>query len=271
MHFSQRGSFVREGAYTVLARLTSTPVVAQIHGSGFADFAERRPRLVATVLRRTAAVVCLTQETEDIVRGLVSGRAQVVRTFNAVSDPGPPSSPRREFVFGGVLGRRKGADVLLHAWRAVEQQAVEEGWRLVLCGPPSDDLDPGEARGLRNVEVRGSVPHPELMQLLTSTSCVVLPSRAEAFPMFLAEGMIRGAIPISTDVGDVRRLLGDTGHCLPVEDVPALADALRQVMSLSADQLLLRRAEVREHILRNFDVATAAHDMERVWSDASSR
>ena len=85
-----------------------------------------------------------------------------------------------------------------------------------------------------SVTWRGPVAHDELMVLLERTTVAVLPSRAEAFPMFLVEAMARGAIPVATDVGEVARLVGPTGWVVAPGSVAMLTDALGAALSLSA-------------------------------------
>ncbi len=56
-------------------------------------------------------------------------------------------------------------------------------------------------------------------------------SWGEAFPNAIGEAMSCGVPCVATDVGDVRRILGEAGVVLPVGDEPALADAWARLLA----------------------------------------
>src|SRR5277367_3967885 len=60
VHMSEGGSFVREAAILAAAKCRRLPRVITIHGPGFADFSDRRPRLVGAVLRMASAITVLS-------------------------------------------------------------------------------------------------------------------------------------------------------------------------------------------------------------------
>ena len=75
---------------------------------------------------------------------------------------------------------------------------------------------------------------------------IALSSISEGLPYTVIEAMMSGRATVSTDVGGVREVVGDTGLLVPPRDPKALADALERV--LSDDELrhdLARRAAVR--------------------------
>jgi glycosyltransferase involved in cell wall biosynthesis len=51
----------------------------------------------------------------------------------------------------------------------------------------------------------------------------------EGFPNVIAEAMSCGVPVVATDVGDTRRIVGDTGIVVPVGDEAGLNDALRRL------------------------------------------
>ena len=73
---------------------------------------------------------------------------------------------------------------------------------------------------------------PDVASCLASFNIFCLSSRSEAFPLVLGEAMAAGLPCVSTDVGDVRLLLGDTGLIVPPEDPAALASALGEMLAL---------------------------------------
>ena len=62
LHFSEGGSFLREGALLILASRRRLSTVATLHGADFLGFASRHSRLTSTVLRRARVITCLDRE-----------------------------------------------------------------------------------------------------------------------------------------------------------------------------------------------------------------
>ena len=240
VHLSERGSFLREGVVLRYAHLRGVPVVAHLHGADFADFAAARPRLVGDVLRAADHVITLSLESTHVASRFVD-EDRVTLVPNAVP-PGEPVPKRRTVVFGGVVGHRKGIDVLQQAWR---QAGPPAGWQLVVAGPVPDPslVDTGTPQSV----FAGPLPHADLMALLDAAAVAVLPSRDEALPMFVLEAMARDACVVATDVGGIAAVLDDgCGVVVPPSDVDALADALRQVtQDDDAREAMVARARTR--------------------------
>lgn len=263
-HLSQGGSFLREGVLLRLARARGFATVAQLHGSSFREFADRRPDLVRRVLSAASIVLTLSDESAEVARRFVPAD-RVVLLPNAVPH-GADADKGRTVVFGGSVSHRKGVDVLVRAWRAV---GACSGWRLLIAGPVADpdvvDAD------LPDAEFLGAIEHARLMELLESSSVAVLPSRDEAMPMFILEALARRNCVIATRVGGIASVLdADRGLLIDPDDVDQLEDALRTALFDDA-----ARARIAEAGARSFDAEFSARAVyprvERVWSDALAR
>lgn len=262
-HLSERGSFLREGSLLRLAHARGIPTIAHLHGSSFAEFAARRPRLVAQTLRAADRVISLSDESSEVSARFVDA-ARVELVPNAIP-PGTPSAEERLVVFGGVVTYRKGIDVLQEAWRRVRP----DGWRLVVAGPVVDrELVDDDLPG---AEFLGPLDHADLMRLLDRAAIAVLPSREEAMPMFILEALARDCAVVSTDVGGIAAVLGDgAGTVLPPGDVDALADALRTLTTDDAARAALRTAGRRTFDER-FSATAVFPRLEQVWAEAADR
>ena len=86
---------------------------------------------------------------------------------------------------------------------------------------------------------------------------------AEGFSNILAEGMSSGLVPVATDVGDARLIVGAVGEIVPVRDPEALA----QAMSRAADpsDLAIRKQRARERIVENFTLERAVDRFARLY------
>lgn len=234
VHLSHRGSFIREGALVLLARVLRLKVFATIHGSQFvASATDRRwAVLYRFVLMRAYRVAVLNDQTRA---ALV--RLSVTRPIVILNNPGPvpssrastpPSSCARRVVFGGLVGARKGVDVLLRAWPQV--LARHPNAELALWGP-IDPRTSSEFRALVEPHYRGVASREELWCALAACRLAVLPSRAEAMPMFIIEAMAHGRPVVGSRVGAVPKQIDGAGLTVDAGDTEALAAAINCLLS----------------------------------------
>jgi glycosyltransferase involved in cell wall biosynthesis len=75
------------------------------------------------------------------------------------------------------------------------------------------------------------VERGEARAALLNSRILVLPSRAENFPMAICEGLAAGCLVVASDVGAVPELLRHTpSRCFRAESREALEDALAKAM-----------------------------------------
>ena len=98
----------------------------------------------------------------------------------------------------------------------------------------------------------------DVARILTAADAVVSSSAfGEGFSNVLAEGMACGLPAVSTDVGDARSIVGDSGIIVPARDPSALAAALRTLAREPKPMRTERAARARAHIERNFTLRRA--------------
>jgi len=239
VHISERGSLLREGFVLAAARAMRRRVVVTLHGAELLKGGEVG-RLAYTVLALASVRVALTRAQRAAVtaRGLTC--AVVPNPVAGAADFTHTTGEEEEVLFCGELSTRKGVDVLLEAWPRVRAARPEAC--LVLCGPVKG-VEP-RAEGSRYV---GTLPNPEVLELLRGCSVAVLPSRREVLPMFLIEAMSAGRRWVSTDTDGMQDLYAEGGgELVPVGDSEALADALVRALEMPSGE---RRA--REEAARN--------------------
>lgn len=239
VHLSEDGSFVREGAVLAVASLRGITTVAQLHGARFVAFARTHQRLTRFVLGRARRCLALNAETLAEVRRLVPS-LDIVLLPNAV-EAAPRHDKEPLVVFGGEVGTRKGADVLVRAWKALP---TRNGHRLIFAGPIADEsiVD----RDAPDVEYVGPVSHEDLLALLDRSRIACLPSHLEGMPMFVLEAMGRGNCVVSTTVGGIPELLEDgAGILVPPGDEERLAEALDRAINGNVAQRYADAAHAR--------------------------
>lgn len=168
-------------------------------------------------------------------------------------------------VFVGSLVRRKGIDVLLHAWGLIHGR--RPGARLVLVGKGTFDdeeargfldaclgrLDPGAREALVMPGLRDD---PE--SWLQAADLFVFPSRREGFGAVIVEAMACGLPCVVAELEGITDFIftGDEATVVPQEDPEALARAVLRILGADA-----RRRQMGERARRR---ATVGFSFERI-------
>lgn len=232
LHLSQRGSFVREGGLVLLSSMLVGRTVVTMHGSGAVKFIERRPRLVRLVLSRADVVSVLYQDMVEVL-SRANVRAKVYVVPNAMRAPDSATAlPSRSqlVVFAGEVSERKGADTLLRAWGQVVQRFPSAELHFYGDVKISTESPP------KGVQFHGPVSRPEVLAAMGHARVVVLPSRAEAFPMTLVEAAALGRPMIVTSVAGMPSIARDDRQIVGVDDDVQLMATM--VRFFSSDEIV---------------------------------
>ena len=226
-------------------------------------------RLSAALSKRPQAVIVNSRAGAEIHRKSGYRPQQMIIIPNGIDtarfapDPGQRAAVRAEF------GLSDGDRVAFHVARVDPMKdhltlfkALEElqGIRVFLAGRGTDGLALGpDARGLGE---RGDVAR------LLSAGDLIISSSAygEGFSNAIAEGMAAGLVPIATDVGDAREIVGSTGHIVAPGDSEGLARVLASLIALPAEELSDRGAMARQRIVDNFSLDRAVARFAALYS-----
>ena len=147
--------------------------------------------------------------------------------------PGPSRQAARQqlqlsqterVIFGcGRLHRQKGFDVLADATTDLPST------RVVIAGEGAE-----RAQLAHRLQLIGSQDRNGLRLWLAACDVVVVPSRYEAFGIFAAEALAAGCALVCSDVPGLRECVGDAALLVPSEDVVALGQVLKKVLTDSA-------------------------------------
>jgi glycosyltransferase involved in cell wall biosynthesis len=100
----------------------------------------------------------------------------------------------------------------------------------------------------KNVMLLPAMTQTELRSYYQRASVFCQPSRSEGLPNTLCEAMACGCIPVGTDVDGIPTAIGDTGFIVPLGNVDALVDALRQALKMGNAQ----SDRARQRIINEF-------------------
>jgi len=90
-------------------------------------------------------------------------------------------------------------------------------------------------------------------------------SYGEAFPNILGEAMACGVPCVTTDVGDSRLIIGDTGICVPPKQPQTLAQAWQSLLTETAEQKRTRSIAARERVQAEFNLPDIARRYEALY------
>jgi glycosyltransferase involved in cell wall biosynthesis len=278
INLSSDGSTRRKAIVGKVARVLGVPYVIHLHGSRFRTFYDGASPQVQAGARQliggAARVIVLGSVWRDFVSARVpEARDRIVILPNAsdvVADASGASGPGPiRILFLGRVGARKGVPELVEALHAISDV---DGWHAVIAGDGdvTETRQRIEALGLSSrVDVSGWVGPDDARALLRSAHSLVLPSFDENLPMSVIEGMSAGLAVIATPVGAVEDIVrdGETGLLVPPGDAPALATALRRVVTDAP--LRTRLGETaRDFHRRNLDMADYVERLAAIWSEA---
>lgn len=227
VHMSNGGAYLRDGPLIALAHGRGLRVVVSIHGFDFPEFAGNHPAFVRAILSGADGILCLSDEAAVAIRELGIG-AKVRKLANPVAldeDSPPARSTEAVVLFAGAIGMRKGADVLVDAWRLLLDRGVDGQCRLV--GPAGDYAPPS----LPRLTVEDALDPRKVRAAIHSSRVITLPSRAEGMPMILTEALAAGRPFVATPVGGTSELAPFPEMLVPVGDPAALADALASYLT----------------------------------------
>jgi len=108
-----------------------------------------------------------------------------------------------------------------------------------------------ERFGLRdNVILLGA--RSDMSCVMAGLDCLVLTSISEGFPNVIGEAMASGVPCVSTDVGDARLIIADTGTVVAVGAVEGIADGVLKLMTNTPEERVKLAARCRARIAENF-------------------
>lgn len=214
----------------------SVPAVGTFHASGRVPaYVWLRPA-VRAVARRIGIRTAVSPEARALAERWLGGACHVmpngveVERF-AKADPWPapetPGGSGRAILFVGRHEPRKGLEVLLKAFSALDTDAVL--W-VAGEGPETAAL---AAAAPSNVEWLGRISDQELAERLRSAAVFCAPSlHGESFGVVLLEAMAAGTPVVASDISGYRDVArpGREAVLVAPNDPAALADGLRRVL-----------------------------------------
>ena len=141
---------------------------------------------------------------------------------------GVPPADRFNVLFTGTVGFRKGIPYLLEAFRSLRHPAKH----LRIVGPVQNDIRPWLAsQDLDSVEILGRMPQSRLVEFMSTSHVMVLPSIEEGLALVQGQALACGCPLISSQNTGGSDLFshGIEGFIVPIRSAQAIADGLQQL------------------------------------------
>jgi len=210
-------------------------------------------------------IIVLTRFAANMLARSGIPESRIVVKPNAVTDPGPRSSPpstNDSILYVGRFTEDKGVLDLLGAWGKAKLRDLQ--LTMIGSGPLLDRI---RGSGEPGITALGHVPSAEVHRRMLDARALVLPSRwFEGMPMVLLEAMAAGLPVVVPAHGDLLDTAGPGGVEFRALDVDSLAGALGV---LSDDATVdSRGASSRSEYLSRFTPAESASNLIRIYNDA---
>jgi len=111
----------------------------------------------------------------------------------------------------------------------------------------------------------------DVPQLLSAIDVLTLSSFSECFPMVIGEAMACGVPCVSTSVGDVAAMIGDTGRIVPPRDPGALSAALYEMLRMPASERTQLGERARARIVQRYSMESVTRRFEELYSRCARR
>jgi glycosyltransferase involved in cell wall biosynthesis len=236
-------------------RLFGIPMVIRpyggddIHPNGKTRRYPQRARRLCTALGAADTLVAQGNFLKGMLLALGVAPQRLCVIHNGVDlatfAAGAPFPHPRPYILGlGKLAWHKGFDLLLRAYAGLQGPAAD--LLIAGAGPDQAQLE-ALARQLgiaRRVHFLGLVTGQAKVDLMRSALCFVCPSRREAFANVILEALAAGLPVVASAVDGNPELVHHEQHGLlfPAEDVDALTQALRRILTEPALLARLRAA-----------------------------
>ena len=212
INVAPRASTFRKMAFAALARAMGARVILHLHGSGYDAFLARLPAPVAEKVKRffrkaDAVIVLGSYWREFALTTLEVAPERLSVIENGVAASKELADPVHDvplIAFMGLIGERKGVDILLDAFGILHARGIAFRAQLGGNGAVERFQSIARARGVGDlVQFLGWMDEAAVSRTLAAADLFVLPSRAENQPVAILEAMARGLPVVATRIGAI--------------------------------------------------------------------
>ena len=163
----------------------------------------------------------------------------------------PPKEAPKEAInlcYFGRISTVKGIDILTQMMKSLDCR-----FRLYMAGNIADDFNK-ETLKATNIFYLGMLPPTTLNEVMKKMHIFVFPTRwmSEGQSNSLIEAMQQGLVPIVSDQGFNRDVVGDCGIILPKDSTSE--DYIRAIQGLSVEDIIYKGKKAHDHIVNHHNI-----------------
>ncbi len=134
----------------------------------------------------------------------------------------------------------KGYDFIIE----VAKQMPDINFHLISIRDKMKDYAKGIAPS--NVTITDSLPQDRLLEELSKNKVYALLSMSEGLPSSLCEAMLCGCVPVGTNVGGIKNVIGNCGFVINKKNVNEAVNAIRKALDVDEDFAKCGRKRISE-------------------------
>lgn len=228
----------------VAALLARVPVIAAFELDYIRpDVKTPKMLLVDKLLQHFSTVIACSQQTQDSLTAhgirshlLINGLD--IKRLRELPAADVAMYQRPVYFAASRLIHQKGLDLAIAAFKRVGKGT------LLIAGTGDDEEKLRAQAAGANVVFLGS--RTDVPQLMKASDCFVFPTRYDAYPIAILEAMATGVPTISSDYGALPPEAREFASIVPVDDVGALAEAMKHPPKRR--EVDLRRLSIERHV-----------------------
>ena len=249
------------------------PLVIRLHGTDayFCNL-EARPQkkknywFESVALKNADVIISVSDFTAIKTKEIFGLSKKIVTLYNGIDTEKfkPLEIPQRanSILYFGTIVRKKGVLDLAKAFQLLRKKNPEA--TITLIGKDNLDIEEQKStlalfKECLDSEARTGVthlnhmPYEKVVEEIAKAEVVVLPSRAEAFPMSWLEAMAMEKAMVTSDIGWAKEVMihNQTGLMVHPDNHQGLADAISEILT-DKDKRIRFGISARKRIVENF-------------------
>lgn len=254
--------------------------VITVHSDPLKDFEGRGligdifTKLNVQALKKADGIFAITQNFADLLNEKVGiEKTKICVIYNGIffhdndEIPSKFAHPNFNIINVGRCEKVKGQDLLLKAVKALNNPEI----RLHIVGDGSELNNlKALARDLginKQVTFHGFLKHDEIKQLYRKMDLATLTSYSESFPLVLLEASDNLVPILSTDVGDIHKMIPDeqSGFVAKIGDLEGITQQLQSAIRLSKSALKEMALKEKSYLANTFSMANQLAAIENYY------
>ncbi|MEO0795907.1 MAG: glycosyltransferase [Verrucomicrobiota bacterium] len=188
----------------------------------------------------------------------IKPKPAIIEQFRSAT-PGLDDAPY--LLFLGRIYPKKGADILIEAYRQLRKESVELP-HLVVAGPVQDDSFKSTLLGLAeddpHIHFHEMVQGDQKWGAIAGAGALILPSHQENFGIVVAEALGLGVPALISDKVNIwREVVDDQAGLAEVDTVAGVRDLLTKWCALTDDQRFAMSASAQLAFNKRYDITQA--------------